>query len=97
MSVNCVVSKSYARTEVYINRGSYDENKQVFDYFDERSEKIEEDFGNPLQWERMDDKKTSRIKFEKTGLSLYNKEDWPAMIKHMKLGAVKMEAAIKTR
>ena len=95
VSVNCVVSKSYARTEVYINRGSYDENKQVFDYFDERREEIEEDFGNPLQWERMDDKKTSRIKFEKTGLSLYNKEDWPAMIEHMKLGAVKMEAAIK--
>lgn len=95
VSVNCVVSKNYARTEVYINRGDIDENKRVFDYFADRREVIENDFGAPLEWERMDDKITSRIKFEKREVDLNNREDWPAMIEHMKHGAVKMESAIR--
>ena len=89
------MSKNYARTEVYINRGDIDENKRVFDYFADRREVIENDFGAPLEWERMDDKITSRIKFEKRDVDLNNREDWPAMIEHMKHGAVKMESAIR--
>ena len=95
VSVNCVVSKNYARTEVYINRGDIDENKRVFDYFADRRDVIETEFGAPLEWERMDDKITSRIKFEKRDVDLNNREDWPAMIEHMKHGAVKMESAIR--
>ena len=37
----------------------------------------------------MDDKVTSRIKFEKRGVDLNNRDDWPATIEHMKHGAIK--------
>src|SRR5262249_46755158 len=32
VSLNLVVSRAYARAEIYINRGSKDENKRIFDY-----------------------------------------------------------------
>ena len=95
VSINCVVSKNYARTEVYINRGDIDENKRVFDFLADRKNDIEGDFGGSLEWERMDDKITSRIKFEQQDLNLYNREDWAAMIEHMKHGAIKMETAFR--
>ena len=95
VSINCVVSKNYARTEVYINRGDMDANKRVFDFLADRKNDIEGDFGGSLEWERMDDKITSRIKFEQQDLNLYNREDWAAMIEHMKHGAIKMETAFR--
>lgn len=33
VSTNLVVSRSYARAEIYINRGSSVENKKIFDFF----------------------------------------------------------------
>ena len=33
VSISIVVSQTYARTEVFINRGDQEENKKIFDYF----------------------------------------------------------------
>ena len=48
-----------------------------------------------LVWERMDDKRMSRIKAEKQGLSIFNYEDWDEMIDFLKNTLPKFELTFK--
>lgn len=50
-----------ARAEIYIDRGEQDENKRIFDELKKYESEIEVKFSKPLNWERLDDKKASRI------------------------------------
>ena len=75
VSLNLVVSGRYARSEVYINRGTQEENKKVFDTLLKHKNEIEAKFGDSFEWERMDNKVTSRIKYQKNEVSVYNEDD----------------------
>jgi len=95
VTVNCVVTRSYARVEIYINKGTREENKEVFDYFFAQKESIERAFGGDLVWERKDDKVTSRIKIELTEVSVFENGDWGKMIDFLVLNSEKMSLAFK--
>ena len=94
VGLNFVISRTYGRSELSISRGSTEENKFIFDSLKEKKEQIEADFGGNLLWERMDTKKSSRIKYEKEGVNCYDKDDWDEMIKFMVDGMVRMEKAL---
>lgn len=79
-SLNSVISRNYARVEVYISRSNKDENKFIFDELKKLQSQIEDDFGSKLIWQRLDDKKASRIKYELSGVSYFNEEDWVKMM-----------------
>jgi hypothetical protein len=80
VGINLVATRSYARVEVYINRGDErGDNKEIFDYFLKNKEKIEKDFGGQLVWERMDDNVTSRIKWQLNNVSIFEEKDYPKM------------------
>jgi CBS domain-containing protein len=49
------------RVELYIDVGDKDHNKRIFDALYARREVLEETFGEPLSWERIDDKRASRV------------------------------------
>lgn len=49
--------------ELYIDTGDRDHNKRIFDSFHSKSAKIEADFGAGLLWERLDDRRASRVRF----------------------------------
>ena len=49
------------RVEVYIDQGDAEKNKALFDALKEQQETIEADYGANLEWERLDDKRASRI------------------------------------
>jgi hypothetical protein len=93
VSLNLVVSREYARSEIYINRGDKAENKRVFDYFLQHKEQIEKDFGASLVWERMDDKVTSRIKWQLNGVNVFDEKDYPKMINFLINGLERMKKA----
>lgn len=80
---NFVVSRSYARVEVYFSRGEKKENEFIFDELKNNKEKIEELFGDELIWERLDEKKATRIKYQLDGVSLYDENDWNEMIEFL--------------
>lgn len=92
---NSVVTKSYVRVELTIHGRTQEENKEIFDLLEARKDKIEMTFGSSLIWERMDDKRMSRIKAEKQGVSIFNPEDWDVMINFLKETLPKFETAFK--
>jgi hypothetical protein len=96
VAYNFVVSRNYARVEVYLQRSVKEENKFIFDELEKYKDAIEENFGERLIWERLDDKKASRIKYQKEDVNIYNDGDWETMINFMVTSMVKLENSFKT-
>jgi len=82
-SYNFVVSSKFARVEVYFSRPKKEENKFIFDTLIKHKDEIEKAFGDKLVWERLDDKKAVRIKYQLDGVNLYDENDWDSMIEFM--------------
>ena len=76
----CAYSLHFLRTEARVvldlQRGSKEENKWLFDRLEGQREQLERDFGGPLEWRRMEDRKSSRIDLSRS-FDSYNKEVWP--------------------
>lgn len=83
VAFNSVISNYYARVELYISRNQKDENKQIFDELVKEKGIIENEFGNTLEWERLDNKKACRIKYEMINRDYFNRDDWDKMIEFM--------------
>jgi len=56
-----------ARTELYIDVGDNDKNKEIFDQLLEKSSEIEADFQSKLEWERLDNKRASKVAIYRDG------------------------------
>lgn len=93
VSYNSVISNYYARVEVYISRASKDENKAIFDALYQEQSRIEKTFGQALTWERLDNKKACRIKFEMQNVDYFDEEDWEKMISFMAENLPKLSLA----
>ena len=65
LSLNYVVMQEECRVELYIDRGadSVAENKRIFDELQTHRAQIEQAFGAPLVWERLDGRRACRIQF----------------------------------
>ena len=70
-----VFSKSEARVEFNISHSRKRYSKRVFDFLIEHQEEIESRFGESLVWERLEDKKSSYIRYSKP-FDGYNEENW---------------------
>jgi hypothetical protein len=90
-----VVTGDYIRIELSIHGKTQEENKAIFDALESQKSTIETTFDNPLDWERLPDKRMSRIKFELQGVSVFNEEDWHKMFGFMCQHVPKFEAAFK--
>ena len=88
---NLIFSKNEARVELYLQR-SQAENKWMFDRLERKRQEIEERFGAELQWQRLDDKKASRI-CSSHPYDGFNDENWPAMVGWLCKHIVNLEQA----
>jgi hypothetical protein len=65
--------------DVYIDTHDKEKNKRWYDQLYSRKDAIEQEFGGPLSWERLDDARASRILCEISGVGLKDSKDkWPA-------------------
>lgn len=95
VNINLAMSNNYCRSEIIFNRGSQEENKELYDFIYQMKDKIENDFGGQLTWERMDDKVTCRVKAQLDGVSYFEESDWKKMNEFLIDVSVRMERAFK--
>jgi hypothetical protein len=70
-------------------------NKKTFDILYANKDEIENKLGVNLEWERMDNKVTSRIKWQINDVSLYDNEDHQKMIDFLIKSMIKMQNVFK--
>nr|WP_249784557.1 DUF4268 domain-containing protein [Bradyrhizobium sp. IC3195] len=89
-----VATRSYGRVELYIDRGEKQENKEIFDELQSQRSAIEATFKGPLSWERLDDKRASRIKAEMLG-DPFDDTQRESLMTFMVDAMVRFESALK--
>lgn len=95
VSYNYVIRMEAARVELYIARSDAEENKRIFDALCAHRDKADEVFGEPLEWLRQDNIKTSRICHVIPGGGLRDRERWPEIQDRMIDAMVRLEKALK--
>ena len=91
---NLIFLQKEIRAEFSISRSQTEENKFIFDCLHKQREAIEQSFGQPLHWMRLDDKKMSRIHFS-VEIEGYNKDNWARAISWHQEHMIKLEQALK--
>jgi len=89
-----VITSKYARIELGITSSSKEKNKKYFKKLLSQKDSIENDFGKPLEWEELAEHKMSRIKYELSGVNLFDKADWDKMSKFLIEYLPKFESAL---
>jgi len=76
----CRVELEYRlRVEVYIDLGDAETNRVAFERLREQQVRLEEDLGEPLAWDRLDDSRASRISlYYPEEIEVSEEEKWPA-------------------
>jgi hypothetical protein len=62
--INCSVNTKRCEVMLWINRGTKEENKKIFDFLFSKKEEIENSFGDTLKFSRLSDNKVSAISYE---------------------------------
>jgi hypothetical protein len=89
-----IFSNKEVRVELNMMRSETSENKFIFDQLYKKRTMIEAQFGNALYWERLDNRKASRVKYSQT-FEGYNRDNWPEMIAWLVKHIAKLEQAFK--
>lgn len=92
---NFVVTKNYCSVEFGLASSEKDFNKKLYDYLYSYKDDIEKAYGDSLYWERLDDKKMSRISYRLDDVSIFNKEDWDDMITFLTENMIKLEKTFR--
>jgi Domain of unknown function (DUF4268) len=99
LSYNFIITNSYASCELYIDKGKkYVEpniNKLRFDQLYKNKHQIEKEFGGTLNWERLDNKRASRISIKFKDVGLRDQEKWDKLHEKMTNTMIKFEKAFK--
>lgn len=63
--------------ELYIDTGDHDENKKIFDSLHAQKDKVEKAVGATLGWQRLDEKRASRVRYVmSTGGLMDGEQNW---------------------
>ena len=97
LNLNYAVNQDQCGAELYIDRGkdAEAENKAIFDKLTLHKDAIEQAFGGPLSWERLDAKRAARIKAYVEGGYKSPDEDWEAIQEKAVAAMNRLEAALR--
>jgi len=95
LSYNYLITMKWGGVELYIDKGKEEINKRIFDAIYAKKEEIEADFGEQLEWERLEGRRACRIRarFEEAGLQ--DREKWDELQDKMIDAMIRLEAALK--
>ncbi len=89
ITVDVVITRTLCRVELYFNFGDKDKNKKKYDFYFDKKDEIQLQMPEfPLEWQRLDDKVTCRIKTEKC-LSYINQDETSDVMDFLLRGSLK--------
>lgn len=95
VAFNYSIRMGDAEVELYIDRGDADQNKRIFDQLLARKEQIKAEFGGALDWQRLDNRRASRIRHVLSSGGLADRDRWPEIQDAMINAMVRLEKALK--
>lgn len=97
LNLNYTVLQDECGAELYIDRGNgaEAENKSIFDQLFKSKAAIEGKFGGPLSWERLDDRRASRIKAGLQGGYRSPEDEWDEVQTHQVDAMNRLSAALQ--
>ena len=92
-----VITQKNGSIGLCIDKGkNYDElNKKIFDDLFEHKKDIEKEFGDSLEWQRLDNKRASRIRKIYVTANLNDSENWDKLESEIIDGMINFDKAIK--
>ncbi len=98
ISFNYLIFKNEAGIELYIDSSDQDKNKAVFDILSTEKEIINAEFGDDLNWMRLDDKQASRIRWIVAGYGgLNDPESWSSLQEVLIDAMIRFDKVLRTR
>lgn len=96
---NYLILKGEVAIELYVDRGkgADEENKRIFDQLFGQRKEIERDFGDSLDWQRLDEKRACRIRKIIASSGFKEKDKWKEIQALMIDAMVRFEKAFKPR
>tara|TARA_Y100001978_G_C23261049_1_gene231404 strand:- start:127 stop:480 length:354 start_codon:yes stop_codon:yes gene_type:complete len=97
LNFNYLGNKNICGAELYIDRGedSQDENKSIFDQLKQKEQIINNKVTFPINWQRLDNRRASRIRIDFSGGYRSTEEEWPELQKKMIDAMNQLEEAIR--
>lgn len=92
-----VILMDSARIELYIDTGDGMQNKKIFDELYSEKDQIESEFGESIDWQRLDMKRASRIAVLIKGRGLKDKDKWDKLQEEMIDKMIRFEKVFKKR
>ena len=89
---NLIFLKNEARVELTLQRSVTEENKWIFDRLEGERHEVEGRFGDELRWQRLDERKSSRISYSHP-FDGVDAENWPEMVGWLCRRIVKLDEA----
>lgn len=95
LSYSFVVTKSHSSIELAILKPDTQINKYIFDELRKFEDEINKNFGHQLSWERLDNRKMSRIAFALEGVNFFKKQDWEQISDFLIKNMINLEKAMR--
>jgi hypothetical protein len=97
LSYNYFILMNAGGVELYIDKGKEMEetNLKIFDNLFAKKNEIETEFGGPLMWQRLEDRRACRIKYIIQEAGLKDEEKWDELQDQMINKMIKLDQALK--
>lgn len=91
---NVSITQNSAQAELYIDTGTVSENKAIFDALYRKYEEIDQIYGVPLEWERLEHRRASRVVIRHHDFLLKDESTWPDTIDFLAVHTAKLKSVL---